>query len=107
MPKSLLEKSDVLREKGGVAILQTMISELPELLQRNKEIVNEVSMGDCCSVTIVTMDQVIRSLDEEEREDTSLKERFKDKWNRTPSGKLTEEIRTQIKKYQTHLQSAG
>jgi len=50
---------------------------------------------------------VIRSLDEEEREDTSLKERFKDKWNRMPSGKLTEEIRAQINKYQTHLQSAG
>ena len=45
VPKSLLEKGDVLREKGGVATLQTMISELPELLQRNKEIVNEVSRG--------------------------------------------------------------
>ena len=48
-----------------------------------------------------------RSLDEEEREDTALKERFKDKWNRLPSAKLTEEMRAQINKYRTHLQSAG
>ena len=51
--------------------------------------------------------QIIRSLDEEEREDTALKERFKDKWNRMPSTKLTEEMRTQVSKYQAHLQSAG
>lgn len=43
VPKSVLEKGDALREKGGVENLQKMISELPELLQRNKEIANEVS----------------------------------------------------------------
>lgn len=51
--------------------------------------------------------QITRALDEEEREDTSLKERFKDKWNRMPSAKLTEEMRTQVGKYRAHLQSAG
>jgi len=43
LPQSLLEKGETLREKGGVATLQTMLSEMPELLQRNKEITNEVS----------------------------------------------------------------
>ena len=43
LPHSLLEKGETLREKGGVATLQTMLSEIPELLQRNKEITNEVS----------------------------------------------------------------
>jgi len=44
LPQSLLEKGETLREKGGVATLQTMLSEIPELLQRNKEITNEVSL---------------------------------------------------------------
>lgn len=47
VPKSLLEKGDVLREKGGIDTLQKMLSELPELVQRNKEILNEVSGEDC------------------------------------------------------------
>ena len=45
VPKSLVEKGDVLREKGGVEALQRMISEIPELLQRNKEILNEVGLS--------------------------------------------------------------
>ena len=45
VPKSLVEKGDMLREKGGVEVLQRMISELPELLQCNKEILNEVGLS--------------------------------------------------------------
>ena len=59
------------------------------------------------NVTMMLCYQVARSLDEEEREDTSLRERFKEKWDRTPSAKLTEELRVQLRKYQTHLQTAG
>ena len=35
-------------------------------------------------------------LDEEEREDTELRERFKDKWGRQASGKLTESLRKEV-----------
>ena len=43
LPQSLLEKGEILREKGGVATLQTLLTELPDLVQRNKDIANEVS----------------------------------------------------------------
>ena len=35
-------------------------------------------------------------LDEEEREDTELRDRFKDKWNRQPSDKLTDSLRKEV-----------
>ena len=36
-------------------------------------------------------------MDEEEREDTELKERFKDKWSRQPSSILTETLRKDVR----------
>lgn len=42
MPQSLIDKSNSVRMNGGVQKLETMIRELPELLQRNEEIINEV-----------------------------------------------------------------
>lgn len=42
IPQSLLEKSNGVRMNGGVQKLEKMIKELPELLKRNEEIINEV-----------------------------------------------------------------
>lgn len=42
IPQSLIEKSNIVRMNGGVHKLENMISELPELLKRNEEIINEV-----------------------------------------------------------------
>lgn len=42
IPQSLIEKSNSIRMNGGVHKLETMIKELPELLKRNEEIINEV-----------------------------------------------------------------
>lgn len=42
IPQSLVEKSNIVRMNGGVHKLENMIRELPELLKRNEEIINEV-----------------------------------------------------------------
>lgn len=42
IPKSMLDKSAVVKEKGGLASIDTYMQNLPELLQRNREILDEV-----------------------------------------------------------------
>ena len=41
--------------------------------------------------------QTHRILDEEEREDSALRDRFKEKWGRQPSAKLTENMRKEVR----------
>jgi hypothetical protein len=42
VPASLLEKAATIRELGGISFLVQLMTELPALLQRNKEILDEV-----------------------------------------------------------------
>ena len=44
LPPSLVEKSQQVCNLGGIKQLDSMIKELPELLQRNKDILDEVSI---------------------------------------------------------------
>ena len=44
VPQSVLEKAAKVREMGGIEGISRMMTELPDLLQRNKEILDEV----CC-----------------------------------------------------------
>ena len=45
-------------------------------------------------------------LDEEEREDTAMKERFTTKWKRTSSNQLTESLRAEVAKFQQIIDNA-
>lgn len=42
LPPSILEKANIVKELGGISELERMINELPELLKRNQDILDEV-----------------------------------------------------------------
>lgn len=44
IPQSLLEKACYVRNAGGIRALETSMKELPDLLQRNKELLDEVKI---------------------------------------------------------------
>lgn len=42
LPQSLVDKASSVRDNGGIRELERLIQELPDLLQRNKDILDEV-----------------------------------------------------------------
>lgn len=47
LPESIKEKADVVKGQGGVGTIESKLYALPELLQRNKEILDEVWSVGC------------------------------------------------------------
>lgn len=90
IPKSVLDKSAAVNEKGGVKSIDTYMQDLPELLQRNREI----------------LDEGTRMMDEEERDDTQMRDRFKAKWTPKPSAELTVQLRQEADKYRGIMENA-
>lgn len=43
VPKSVLDKAASVREKGGLGAIDHQLQDLPDLLNRNREILDEVS----------------------------------------------------------------
>ena len=90
IPPSLKAKAVAIQQKGGLSALEAQLRELPDLLQRNKEILDETE----------------RMLSQEEESDRSLRDQFKDKWTRVPSEKLTAAWKDNINKYRNIIQNA-
>ncbi|XP_050677788.1 programmed cell death 6-interacting protein [Leptidea sinapis] len=90
LPESIRVKARELREAGGTAALQRLMAELPELLQRNRDI----------------LDEATRMLREEAEADAALRAQFGARWSRTPSDTLTESFRANAAKYAQIIDNA-
>ncbi|XP_033229996.1 programmed cell death 6-interacting protein isoform X2 [Belonocnema kinseyi] len=90
LPQSLLDKAAYVRNEGGINALETAMNELPELLQRNKDILDETE----------------RMLKEERESDENLRAQFNERWTRIPSVRLTEQFIVNAKKYRGIINNA-
>ncbi|XP_002807718.2 programmed cell death 6-interacting protein isoform X2 [Callithrix jacchus] len=90
VPQSILTKSRSVIEQGGIHTVDQLIKELPELLQRNREI----------------LDESLRLLDEEEATDNDLRGKFKERWQRTPSNELYKPLRAEGTNFRAVLDKA-
>uniref|UniRef100_A0A914X123 BRO1 domain-containing protein n=1 Tax=Plectus sambesii TaxID=2011161 RepID=A0A914X123_9BILA len=91
LPESIREKSAKVKAAGGIDSLTQSVTELPSLLTRNKEILEETS----------------RLLTEEKQSDVQLRAQFKEKWTRMASERLTEPLWQEIGKYRGILDTAA
>lgn len=91
LPESIREKSAKVKSLGGIQKIAEMIGELPTLLKRNREI----------------LDETVRILTEERSSDDQLRQQFGARWTRMPSEKLTEPLWQEVGKYKQILDTAN
>lgn len=90
VPASTLARAAAVRAAGGLPALRRLMAELPELLQRNRDI----------------LDEARRMLREEAEADEALRRQFGARWTRTPSDRLTEAFRANADKYAQIIDNA-
>merc|ERR1719184_173067 len=90
VPSSLKEKSSAVMEAGGVEELERLVRELPDLLQRNTDLLTEAE----------------RMLREESESDSTLRAQHGARWSRTASDKLTGTFTANATKYRTIINNA-
>ncbi|KAM9775783.1 programmed cell death 6-interacting protein isoform X3 [Syngnathus typhle] len=79
VPQSIAEKARSVVQQGGLQSIEQLIKDLPELLTRNREI----------------LDEALKMLNDEETTDNELRAKFNQRWNRTPSGDLYKPLRSE------------
>ncbi|XP_048848676.1 programmed cell death 6-interacting protein isoform X2 [Brienomyrus brachyistius] len=90
VPQSILEKSRSIIQQGGLQTIEQLIKDLPDLLQRNREI----------------LDESLKMLDDEESTDSDLRTKFSQRWSRTASGELYKPLRAEGTNYRNVLDKA-
>ncbi|CAH2040054.1 unnamed protein product, partial [Iphiclides podalirius] len=90
LPGSIRDKAAAVRAAGGLDALAALMADLPELLQRNKDILDEAE----------------RMLREEREADESLRAQFGARWSRSESASLTESFRANAAKYAQIIDNA-
>ncbi|RVE50047.1 hypothetical protein evm_005253 [Chilo suppressalis] len=90
LPIALRDKAASVRAQGGLPALLRLLRDMPDLLQRNKDILDETE----------------RMLREEADSDESLRKQFGTRWSRTPSAQLTESFRANATKYRQIIDNA-
>ncbi|XP_065147130.1 programmed cell death 6-interacting protein isoform X1 [Paramisgurnus dabryanus] len=90
VPQSILEKSRAIVQQGGLQSIEQLIRDLPELLTRNREI----------------LDESLKILDEEETTDNELRAKFNQRWSRTASGDLYKPLRAEGTNFRNILDKA-
>ncbi|XP_049458789.1 programmed cell death 6-interacting protein isoform X2 [Epinephelus fuscoguttatus] len=90
IPQSIAEKARAVVQQGGLQNIEQLIKDLPELLTRNREI----------------LDESLKMLDDEETTDNELRTKFNQRWNRTPSGDLYKPLRTEGANFRNILDKA-
>lgn len=90
IPQSIAEKARSIVQQGGLQSIEQLIKDLPELLTRNREI----------------LDESLKMLDNEETTDNELRTKFNQRWNRTPSGDLYKPLRAEGANFRNILDKA-
>ncbi|XP_039876534.1 programmed cell death 6-interacting protein isoform X2 [Simochromis diagramma] len=90
IPQSIAEKARNVVQHGGLQSIEQLIKDLPELLTRNREI----------------LDESLKMLDNEETTDNELRTKFSQRWSRTPSGDLYKPLRSEGANFRNILDKA-
>ncbi|KAJ3050740.1 pH-response regulator protein palA/rim20 [Rhizophlyctis rosea] len=90
LPPALLQRSQEVRNQGGARGLNDQWQTATTLGQKDAEI----------------LDEAVRILDDEAKEDEELRVQFRERWGRTPSKDLTNNLRDTVRNFRNKLEAA-